>query len=149
MPSDVPSTPDEQRIREDAEKRGALEQDRANSVALEQIGNLPENLARALAQYMANPQAAQAESVTCPDGHQNAPGVKFCGECGKSLTPAAGEPQGDAEPPAGDEPDRSSVPLKDRRLDELKAMCAERGLDDQGKRMDLLDRLRAAGSAAV
>lgn len=102
MPSEVPETPDEEKVRLDQEKRGQRDAVNAQAQALQQIANLPEGLATAFAQAFATAFAqmqatgspltqplapSAAVKVTCPDGHENLVSAKFCGECGQSVMP--------------------------------------------------------------
>ena len=79
--------------------------------------------------------------------HPVAASAKFCGECGKpaGVQVAAIEPAG--PPGAAAEPARPRTevrvkPLKDWRLEDLRAEARNRGVDDSGTRQALLARLR-------
>jgi SAP domain len=144
--TEIPETYDESRARESAEKSGKL--DRENQLAaaiieLGKLGQLPEALGQVLAPMLGAPVAALAGKVVCPGGHDNTAGVKFCGECGVSMSgqAAISAPQHAAGPqrPAG------PVRIQDLRHDELQAACRARGLEDQGVRKELMKRLRSAG----
>lgn len=101
MQSELPETPDEEKIRLDEEKRGQRDAVKAQAQALKEIANLPEGLATALASAFANAFAqiqsegrtfsplgpAAPVTVTCPDGHEVLASAKFCGECGQSVMP--------------------------------------------------------------
>jgi hypothetical protein len=164
--SEIPETYDEKLRREDREKRATGEQEKA-------LGNLPDNLARALGSVLGHPGGAGeivrcandhpnlvsakfcgeclvpmgSLTVSCPAGHENDRAVKFCGECG---TPVA------AAPAAAPQPSQATVPaappkrrpLKDWKADELRTLARSKGLSDEGTRAGLLARIRAAKAAA-
>jgi hypothetical protein len=150
--TEIPETYDETRARESAEKSGKL--DRENQLAaaiieLGKLGQLPEALGQVLAPMLGAPVAALAGKVVCPAGHDNAAGMKFCGQCGVSMSgqPAIGGPQRPAEPPAAASVTlhrQGPVRVQDLRHDELRAACRARGLPDEGVRKVLIKRLRDA-----
>ena len=153
---EVPETYDEGKAREQAEKSGKLDREKQLQnaiIELGQLGQLPKALGEVLAPLLGGVPAALIGTVVCPDGHDNAAGVKFCGECGQPMSrpvtaAAIGGPQRHAEPPAAaPSPQHRSGPvrLQDLRHDELQAACRARGLPDKGVRKDLMKRLRAAG----
>jgi hypothetical protein len=143
--TEIPETYDETRARESAEKSGKL--DRENQLAaaiieLGKLGQLPEALGQVLAPMLGAPVAALAGKVVCPAGHDNAAGLKFCGECGVSMSgqAAISAPQHAtaAQRHAG------AFRIQDLRHDELRAACRARGLPDEGVRKILIKRLRDA-----
>ena len=67
-------------------------------------------------------------TTLCPTGHDNAAGVKFCGECGLSMTP-----RNEIEAP--------EIPLDMLHIATLKRKCREQGLSDKGKKEELIARL--------
>jgi hypothetical protein len=157
--SEIPETHDETRAREDFERRGAKDKDAVLTLALARLAGidaaeLPESLTRMISGVPAH--VPVAGKMVCPQGHENAPGQKFCGECGAPMSsPAAkaaiGGPERPADPPAGEaSPSHGGKarPLRDRRLDELQVIASAMGLDAEGTRTDILDRIRAARAAA-
>jgi len=86
--------------------------------------------------------------AACPNGHQVGAEAKFCPECGTGLNPAAmGTPA--IEPPAAVPAAAAKAaprvkPLKDMRAEDLKAIAREKGLDDSGTRVEVLERIRQA-----
>ncbi len=140
MPSEVPETPDEVKIREDAEKRGQRDtQDQMRSAILslaESHEKLPAQLVDAFAAVGAY-LGGRAESVSCPQGHQQTVTAKFCGECG---TPMGGiNPAdlpvvqlGDVPPPAE---------LVKMTVADLRVLAADRGVAVSGSKSDLIGRL--------
>jgi hypothetical protein len=83
--------------------------------------------------------------LACPEGHPVGAQAKFCAECGASVV-AAIEAAAAAVPdavPASANGVRKK-PLKDMRAADLKVLAREKGLDDTGTRADLLARLRTA-----
>jgi hypothetical protein len=89
--ADVPSTPDEDLARDNAEKSTARSRDDIMALALAKIAGLP------VAEFLGGMigQATDAGTVSCLNGHENFPSAKFCAECGTSMTKAADAP---AEP---------------------------------------------------
>lgn len=170
--SEVPETPDETKAREDFEKRGALDRDGVMAMALAKLAGveLPETLRRPISGLAPHIPAVTGAKVLCEAGHDNEPGMKFCGECGASLRAPVkrtcpdghevvakqrfcGECGKGVEPAALDvralEPAAAAPPgpkrrLKDRRLTELQQLARDKGLDDSGTRGDVLARLQAA-----
>jgi hypothetical protein len=164
---EIPETPDEQRIREDYEKRGAKDRDFMQALALGKIAgvDIPDSLTRVLS---GTPLHIPG-SLLCQVGHENPVGQKFCGECGGSMTALADEPQPESTEPAADDDGPpfgapssayafdshkvTDVPLPepppaDEPLDlasmtwtQLKAHAAELGMATSGNREVLLKRL--------
>lgn len=86
--ADVPSTPDEDLARDNAEKSTARSREDIMALALAKIAGLP------VAEFLGGMigQAADTGTVSCPDGHENFPTSKFCAECGAKMSAdAAGE----------------------------------------------------------
>ncbi len=83
------------------------------------------------------PEGVLRGTVVCAEGHDNAAGVKFCGECGMSMAArgaiAPQEPSGDPE-----------VDLGRLHPQTLAKMCRERDLPDRGSKDVLIGRLQAA-----
>ena len=73
----------------------------------------------------------------CPNGHDAEGGVKFCPECGVSMTAQAA-----IAPPAEDEP--AAVDLDRLHVQTLRKMCRDAGLPDKGSKDVLAGRLQAA-----
>ena len=170
--ADLPETPDEVKGREDFAKRGATDRDNILAIAMAKLAGveLPQTIRQAISG--ASPALPAIAGVmvceaghdcepgskfcsecgspmrrppvaACPDGHPVAASAKFCGECGK---PAAANVAA-IEPPAPPAAPRSAgprvKPMKDWRLEDLRAEAQRRGLDDTGTRVQVLERLRA------
>jgi hypothetical protein len=84
----IPETPDEALARTSNEKRTAVDQAAKNLEAMEKLGNMPEALAQALAQYL---RPGQSPMTTCPAGHSTPASASFCGECGSRMPKAFAE----------------------------------------------------------
>lgn len=139
---EIPETHDQKLQREAREKRGAADMERATGTALEQIAQIPgafEKLAEIL--------AGQREVVRCSSGHANPVAAKFCGECGAGMGELITAVVPDA-PPAGTAAPQPAAgkkkPLKDMKADDLRAMAKDKGLDADGTRVELIERIRAA-----
>jgi hypothetical protein len=166
--SEIPETPDETKVREDYEKRGAHDRDYIQAMALAKIAGveIPDALQRVVTGDPAHVPAITGTMV-CQNGHDCEPGSKFCAECGSPMRkpPGLACPEGHPvgarakfcaecgspvtvaiEPSAASQPEDAPKvkPLKDWRAADLKALARERGLDDSGTRAEVLGRLRAA-----
>ena len=76
-------------------------------------------------------------SVLCVNDHPNPSGVKFCNECGASMSArAAVEAAPEPEAPA-------AVDLSRLHPQTLRKMCRDAGLPDKGSKDQLLQRLAA------
>lgn len=143
--SEIPETYDEGREREDREKRGSKDLERATGDALSELaklGDLPAAL-RDLTRIMTGQlKAVPGDVVRCTRGHENAPAAKFCGECGSPMGEliSATVPDGPQESAGGGKP----KPLKDWKADDLRALARGKGLSDEGTRADLLARIKAS-----
>lgn len=92
-----------------------------------------------------SPVRQPAATATCPQGHENAATAKFCSDCGSPMTSLS--VAAISGPAASAQQDQSAVrkkPLKDWRADDLKALARQRGVDDSGTRVQVLERLKAA-----
>lgn len=156
--AELPETYDRRLERERDEKMGKL--DRENQLAealisLQNLGQLPAAFAQVVESITGAPANAVAGSTVCPAGHDNKAGHKFCAECGAPMhaagpaiePPAVGGQDGKHDAPPANGNGRKPR-LRDMRLEDLQAKARERGLDDTGTRMELIDRLRAVPAAA-
>ena len=77
----VPATPDEDRAVETSNVLFTRNRDDIMTMALARLAGLPAgDLLHAIPG-----QSGGHSLVRCPDGHDNFPGVKFCGECGTRI----------------------------------------------------------------
>jgi hypothetical protein len=74
------------------------------------------------------PQQLIKGTTVCATGHDNAAGVKFCGECGISMSPR-------------NEIEAADIPLDMLHIATLRKKCREQGLPDKGKKEELIARL--------
>ena len=84
--------------------------------------------------------------AACGNGHEVAADSKFCPECGSSVNPAALDTPA-IEPPAAPAARSATArvkPLKDWRVEDLRAEARNRGLADTGTRVEVLERIRQA-----
>lgn len=143
--SEIPETYDEKLAREDFEKRGAKDKDAVLTLALAKLAGLDASQLPASLTRMISGQPAHVPGMLeCPRGHAQPSGLKFCGECGTSMSgpvPAAAlnGPDSPAAAPA------RPVRLRDQNKATLQALCAARGLDASGSNADLVTRLSSAG----
>ena len=97
--SEIPETPDEVRVREDRDKRGAKEQSEATGVALEELAKMP-GILEALTALVAGQKVTVAVVEPCRDcGTSVTAGQRFCPECG-ARDPAGAAPIPSAPSPA-------------------------------------------------
>jgi hypothetical protein len=165
--AEIPETHDEEVRRTEVEKRGAKSRDNLIAIALAKAVGMDAD-ADLLAQIMGVPVAAKKATVDCPNGHANPLDQKFCGECGQPVNdpffigevtpgPAASVSAGVAEAAAGTTQDRgsfaryalpSNTQMRRMKGGELAALAKNAGLDAEGTRQEVLDRLLAANKAA-
>jgi hypothetical protein len=149
--TEIPETYDEVKAREDFDKRGAKDKDAILTLALARLAGISAaELPGSLTRMISGVPAHVPGTVECPSGHIQAPGQKFCGECGAVMhgapreraLPASAKPD---EPPAALPANGKPPRLRDARADELKAMCRNRGLSQDGTRAGMIARLSGAG----
>jgi hypothetical protein len=78
----VPATPDETTAVENSNTLFSRNRDDIMTMALARLAGLPEGMMLRGGDVGA---AARQALVKCPDGHENFPGTKFCGECGERM----------------------------------------------------------------
>lgn len=76
--------------------------------------------------------------VVCANGHGNAAGLKFCGECGTSMAARAAISGGEDDAPAD-----PAVDLARLHPQTLAKMCRAAGKPDKGSKDELIARLAA------
>jgi SAP domain len=137
-PESVPETPDEVQYTRKRNKLGAeeLEWIRAIAAAKQAGLELPDEAKAMLSQRLPGFGVVDGE-VICPQGHANAPGLKFCGECGSKM-----DVRGAVETPnthlTQGLPEDS---LSKLNISDLKSLCRQQGLPVGGKKADLVARL--------
>jgi hypothetical protein len=147
--SEIPETFDETKAREDFDKRGARDRDQVLALALAKLAGveLPESLLRPLTGNLPHIPVI-AGTILCNDGHENAAGSKFCGECGAKLdmrdARALEAPPEPAEPPVNGNGNGNGLDYMDLHPKTLAKMCRDKGLDDTGGKADMAERLLAA-----
>ena len=168
--TEIPETHDEKAAREDYQKRGANDVNTLLAVTLARLtgGEIPETVANMIT---GAGHGAITAKMVCPDGHENPPGKKFCGDCGATMhqgvtaieapapppappVAANGHANGNGHAPGGWEPPRNpkgqKKPMRDWKLEDLRTYAGMLGVDPGGdNRTELVDRLRAAKKAAV
>jgi hypothetical protein len=133
----IPETPDEAATREDAEKRGQIEQAKNTTAALQDLANL-KDLPQALSQALLvafggqNPQAVEEPQLLCKNGHANKPTGRFCAECGTSLKEPVSATGTDNAPADDAAPDLESMSINElRELAKSMGVKTARSKDDQ------------------
>lgn len=166
---EIPETPDETAQREDADRRGQVEQQKNMTSALidlAKLGDLPDALVQ-IFKSVAIQQRPEltALDVMCPNGHRNPATAKFCADCGTAVTPASDEPRAvdtsasaedvahtmsqireaadetGTEPVVTDMSDLAALPLKD-----LQQMAEDLGIASYGTKSRLADVITRARS---
>ena len=136
---DVPLTPDEQRTNKTRTERGRMQIEMLQALAaIRATGiNVPAEALYLLESEL--PEGVLKGTVVCANGHDNAAGLKFCGECGVSMAALAAIGSGTEDPPDGAEIDLGRL-----HVQSLRKMCREQKLPDTGSKDDLIGRLQAA-----
>lgn len=155
-PATIPETPDEVAIREDAEKRGTVEQAQSTAAALQnlaKLGDLPQVISQFMAfaagQGNALPQT-QPSLLLCKNGHQNNADAAFCSGCGTPLTDPVPTDRGKAleasEPPATAEGliafHNDSVDLESMSISELRELAKSIGAKTARSKEDQIAAIR-------
>ena len=142
MPAEVPETPDERMVREDAEKRGERAIKKSQEKLSVQQGELNQRIVELLE------RSGTGGGTAAPDPDLIA--ALVAQEVQKALaamnTPApasAPEPELTEAVPVGD-----GVDLARLHVRTLSKMCNDRGLDRRGSRADLIARLNAVADEA-
>jgi hypothetical protein len=140
-PDSVPMTPDEAQHKHLKIERGEQQLRALESLAtLAKAGinyrDRPDVLYFLREQHL--PEDMLQGSVLCSNGHDNAPGAKFCSECAVSMN-------GQKEIESVPEP-VTEIPLDMLHIATLRKKCRESGLPDKGKKEEMITRLQAARS---
>jgi len=136
-PDTIPLTPDEERTNAVRTERGRMQIEMLQALAaIRSTGiNVPAEALYLLEREL--PAGVLNGTVLCANGHDNAAGLKFCGECGVSMAARSA-----IAPPEPDEP--APVDLGRLHVQSLRKMARDRGLPDRGSKDDLIGRLQAA-----
>jgi SAP domain len=131
-PYATPETPDERkshkRQMEMGEKQLATIQ--ALTAAKAAGINVPPEALFMIEHYL--PGSIVQGTTECAEGHENPAGTKFCGECGMNMNAKA----------RVDPPEPAGIPLDMLHIATLRKLCREAGLSDQGKKPELIERLK-------
>src|SRR5208282_6025487 len=132
-PESVPLTPDERETRHLKIEKGQQQLEALQALIALKAGGVdvtsrPEVL-YFLQQSGLTPEMLQGQ-VICPNGHENAAGIKFCGECGINMLA-----QKEITATVDD------IPLDMLGYQTLKKKCRDAGVSDKGKKDELIARL--------
>lgn len=159
-PSTIPETPDEVAIREDAEKRGTVEQAQSTAAALQnlaKLGDLPQVISQFMAyasgQGNALPQT-QPSLLLCKNGHQNNADAAFCSGCGTPMVEPVPTDRGkaleapvtaseDVTEPEGDNPSTTApVDLEAMSINDLRDLAKSIGAKTARSKEDQIAAIR-------
>ena len=134
-PDTIPLTPDEARVNEVRQERGAQQIQMIQALAaLRATGiDMPPEALWLLEREL--PAGVLKGTMVCANGHDNPSGLKFCGECGMSMAA-----KGAITAPDEDAP----IDLTVLHVATLRKLCRERSLPDKGTKEQMIDRLKAA-----
>ncbi len=135
IPSEIPETPDEKTIREDAEKRGERAIKKSQERLSVQQGELNSRIVELLERggRAAEPDPSVIAKIVAE-------------EVRKALAAATEMMPDQAENLTGAVPVEAELDLTRLHVRTLGKMCRERGLDGRGSKSDLIARLTAAES---
>jgi hypothetical protein len=137
VPDAIPMTPDEIRSDRHFRETAQLQINAMNALGTAMANGLsiPPEMMYLLRKQLP-PEMLIQGSVMCAKGHDNAPGSKFCAECGMSM---------DAR--AEIEPSRASgeIPLEKLHVATLRKKARNLGIPDRGNRDQLAAAIRNAG----
>ncbi len=143
FPSEVPETPDEARVREDREGKGALDRDNQLLQALVTLARSNEGIQQLL---LAGSSGDTTVAVKrCTSGHLSVDSARFCGDCGESLDAPRSLTEAETAmisvvtaPPKFD---RGS--LRQQSVARLRELAKSHGVVTTGTKVDLITRLTA------
>lgn len=151
-PTTIPETPDETATREDAEKRGQIEQAQSTTAALQdlaKLGDLPQVLSQFMAFVSGQNQLPKSEEtlLLCKHGHSNKADASFCAECGVSLKDPVSTDRGkelDAAPADAVPDEKPPVDLESMSIRELQDLAKSRGVKTTRSKDDQIAFIREA-----
>src|SRR6185437_12676100 len=128
-PDTIPLTPDEARVNEVRQERGAQQIQMIQALAaLRATGiDMPPEALWLLEREL--PAGVLKGTMVCANGHDNPSGLKFCGECGMAMAA-----KGAITAPAEDAP----IDLSVLHVATLRKMCRERELPDKGTKGQMI-----------
>lgn len=144
MPAEVPETPDERMIREDAEKRGERAIKKSQEKLSVQQGELNQRIVELLERSGTGggTAAPDPELIAALVAQEVQKALAAINGSGHAPVPVP-EPELTEAVPVGD-----GVDLARLHVRTLSKMCNDRGLDRRGSRADLITRLNAAAVEA-
>ena len=132
-PESIPLSPDEARTKHVKIEKGEQQLRALESLIALKAGGIDIMSRPEVLYYLQNSGLTDGMiqgQLLCPLGHENAAGIKFCGECGIGMT-AQKEIEAD-------------IPLDMLHIATLKKKCRDAGISDKGKKEDLIERLTVA-----
>lgn len=158
-PTTIPETPDEVATREDAEKRGQVEQAHNTTLALQDLAKLGD-LPQVLSQFMAFvtgqsqlPKSDETPLLLCKNGHSNKATATYCGDCGtpmiEPVSAYRGQELGVAQEPgdASSDVSRETAPdLESMSIGELRDLAKTLGVKTARSKDDQIAAIREASA---
>lgn len=135
-PDTIPLTPDEERTNATRTERGRMQIEMIQALAAIRATGLQVPAEAMFLLEREIPEGVLKGTVLCANQHDNAAGVKYCGECGISMNAQASiDPASDSTP---------AIPLDTLHVATLRKMCRERNAPDSGNKAALISRIMAA-----
>ena len=138
-PDTIPLSPDEERTNTTRQERGRMQIEMIQALAAMRATGIqvPPEAMWLLEREI--PEGVLRGTVLCANHHDNAAGVKFCGECGMSMAARGAIAAPEDEPAA-------AVDLGRLHVQSLRKMCRDHKppLPDKGSKEQLVGRLQAA-----
>jgi len=129
-PESIPLTPDEQKVNATRTERATSQIQMIQALAALRAAGVDVPFETQWLMDRELPQQLIKGTMLCSIGHSNPAGLKFCGECGISMT-ARNEITALPE----------DIPLDMLHIATLKKKCRDLGLSDKGKKEELIARL--------
>jgi hypothetical protein len=138
-PETAPLTPDEERTNATRTERGRMQIEMIQALAAMRAAGIQVPAEAMWLLEREIPEGVLKGTVVCANGHDNAAGTKFCGECGISMAARGAIGSGPEDPPGDPE-----IDLERLHPQTLRKMCREKDLPDKGSKDVLIGRLQAA-----